>query len=355
MKCNRHIFKVIIMRKTSRNGKGIEKSSILHRDSSESYARVGEFIPYGELRDEIQLTEKVQSVVSRGREEVRKVLRGEDKRAIMIIGPHTIHNAEAAKEYANLLISLKEKVKNTFVVVMNACIENPRFDGNGWKGYVYDSRLSGNNDLNTGLRLSRKLLLDISELGLPLATQFVDPIISGYISDFIAWGSVSTAGSYYTDAQIEMASAAPMPIGFENAANGEVIETIEAMSKATQSLTFSCFDLNGKIAEAKSLGNDDVHLILRGGATESVEKGGLVKIAYLPNYDGKNISLAKAVLRGKGLPERLIVDCGQAIAGLDHKKIPEVVASVIQEMAQGNDSIKGVVIPSDLKEGRQFI
>jgi 3-deoxy-7-phosphoheptulonate synthase len=277
-------------------------------------------------------------VVLRGREEISAILNAEDDRLLAVVGPCSVHDREAALEYARLLGDKASALSDELCVAMRVYFEKPRTTI-GWKGMINDPHLDESGDVNTGLRLARGLLLDVLSLGLPVGCEFLDPIMPQYISDAVSWGAI---GARTTESQIhrQLASGLSMPVGFKNRTDGNIDVAVDAVRAAGAQHVFAGVDVTGTPAILHTRGNRDTHVILRGG------KGG-------PNYTAPRVAEALEKLRSAGLPERLVIDASHDNSGKDHARQPAVVAEIAQQVGSGNAAIVGVMLESFLVEGRQ--
>lgn len=278
--------------------------------------------------------------VVEGRETVRRILAQEDPRLLVVIGPCSIHDPQAALEYAAKLNTLRRELGERMFIVMRVYFEKPRTTI-GWKGLINDPHMDGSYDIELGLRRARKLLLEIAEMGLPAATEFLDPIVPQYIADLITWAAI---GARTTESQThrEMASGLSMPIGYKNATDGSLQIAIDAMHSARTPHSFLGIDQDGATSIIRTAGNPFGHVVLRGGRSRS-------------NYDPESIAEARAQLRKHGLPEALMVDCSHANSAKQHAKQEEVWQSLIAQRTAGNDAIIGAMVESHLHEGSQPI
>ena len=292
-----------------------------------------------ELKRALPLDEASARVVASGRAAVQAILEGRDPRLLAIVGPCSIHDPEAALDYARRLAAVRADVGDRFEVVMRVYFEKPRTTV-GWKGLINDPDLDGGFRINEGLRLARRVLLDVSAQGLPAACEFLDVTTPQYIADLVAWGAI---GARTTESQIhrEMASALSCPVGFKNGTNGDVKVAVDAVMAASQPHHFLAVTKEGRAAIATTTGNTDCHLVLRGGKT--------------PNYDAASVAAAAQVLEKAGLPPRIMVDVSHANSGKNHENQPAVVADVCAQVATGASPIMGVMIESNLVAGRQDI
>ena len=273
------------------------------------------------------------------RHQVEAILRGEDQRLLVIMGPCSLHDPKAALEYARRLAPLREKYAAKLCLVMRAYFEKPRTIV-GWKGLINDPDLDGSYKVNTGLKLARQLLLEINQLGLPTATEFLDMVTGQYIADLITWGAI---GARTTESQVhrEMASALSCPVGFKNGTDGNIRIAIDAVRAASHSHIFNSPDKDGQMTIYQTRGNPHGHVILRGGRR--------------PNYDTASVDAACAELAKAGLPERLIVDFSHGNSQKDHRRQLAVAEDVGDQLRRGRTGIAGVMVESFLAEGRQDV
>ena len=275
--------------------------------------------------------------VDETRHAVHRILRREDDRLVVIIGPCSIHDPKAALEYARRLAVERERRAGELEILMRVYFEKPRTTV-GWKGLINDPGLDESFRINDGLRLARRVLLDITALGLPAACEFLDVTSPQYISDLVAWGAI---GARTTESQIhrEMASGLSCPVGFKNGTNGDVKIAVDAVYAASQPHRFLAVNKEGRAAIAATTGNRDAHIVLRGGLA--------------PNYDAASIAAAARALAKAGLPERLMVDASHANSGKKPENQPAVVADLCGQIAAGESRIMGVMVESHLVAGRQ--
>ena len=301
---------------------------------------VKEFVPLvspNSLKDELPLTNEAYQTVTEGRATIQKILRKEDPRLLVIVGPCSIHDEKAALEYAQRLRALKEKVKDTLYLVMRVYFEKPRTNL-GWKGMINDPCLDGSCDMVSGLRKARKLLLQITEMGLPTATEMLEPIIPQYIAGLICWAAIG-ARTIESQTHREMASGLSMPVGFKNCTDGGLATAMNAMIAAGSPQTFLGIDQDGRTSVVHTIGNPDTHIVLRGGRR--------------PNYDSVSIEEALNLLREKGLSEAIMVDCSHANSRKKHRAQAIVWQDVINQRIDGNDAIIGLMLESNIREGNQ--
>jgi 3-deoxy-7-phosphoheptulonate synthase len=288
--------------------------------------------------DELPLTEAGTQVVLRGRAEIHAILDREDDRLLVVVGPCSVHDFDAALDYARRLAAKAEQLRDDLCVAMRVYFEKPRTT-TGWKGMINDPHLDGSGDVNAGLHLARRLLLEVQELGLPVGCEFLDPITPQYISDAVAWGAI---GARTTESQIhrQLGSGLSMPVGFKNRTDGNVQVAVDAVRAAAVPHAFAGIDESGTPAIHYTKGNVDCHIILRGGRDA-------------PNYDATAVEAAFAKLRAASLPERLVVDVSHDNSGKDAARQPLVAADVAGQIAAGNRALVGLMLESFLVAGRQ--
>ncbi|HVU37858.1 MAG TPA: 3-deoxy-7-phosphoheptulonate synthase [Opitutales bacterium] len=296
-------------------------------------------IPPAILVEESPLSERASQLVSESRQQIGRILHGQDDRLLAVVGPCSIHDPVAALDYAAKLKGVAERVAGDVLVVMRVYFEKPRTVV-GWKGLINDPFLDGSFQINKGLRLARNLLLDLASLGLPAGTEFLDAIIPQFHADTISWAAI---GARTTESQIhrELASGLSMPVGFKNGTDGDHQIAIDAIRAAQQPHWFPSVTKQGVAAIFKTLGNPDSHVILRGGSRTG------------PNYDEKSIAQVVASLEKVKLPPFLMVDCSHANSGKDYRNQPLVARSLSEQIAAGARQICGLMIESNLAEGRQ--
>ncbi len=302
--------------------------------------RVDRFEPLitpARLKEELPMTEKATDAVIAGREAISRILAGQDRRLLVITGPCSIHDEAAAMEYARRLRDLGERVRETLLVVMRVYFEKPRTTV-GWKGLINDPRLDGSCDLDAGLHMARRLLLQVTEMGLPTATEILDPIIPQYIAGLVCWTAI---GARTTESQThrEMASGLSMPVGFKNGTDGDMGTAINAMIAAGSPQSFLGIDASGRVSVVKTKGNPYAHIVLRGGSR--------------PNYDSVSIHEVTEMLGAKGLPRAIIVDCSHANSQKNPNLQNVVWQDVINQRVDGNRAIIGLMLESHLFEGNQ--
>jgi 3-deoxy-7-phosphoheptulonate synthase len=290
------------------------------------------------LFEELPLTREHAEVVLRGRKEVGAILRGEDDRLLVVVGPCSVHDVVAAVEYAGKLSAKAAELGDDLCVAMRVYFEKPRTT-TGWKGMINDPHLDGSGDVNTGLRMARDLLLHVLELDLAIGCEFLDPITPQYVSDTVAWGAI---GARTTESQIhrQLASGLSMPVGFKNGTDGNIDVAVDAVRAAAVPHAFAGIDVQGRPAVHHTRGNPDCHIILRGG------RGA-------PNYGRENVAKALDKLEAAGLPRRLVVDASHDNSRKDASRQPTVAAELAERLVTGNGSIMGVMVESFLAGGSQ--
>jgi 3-deoxy-7-phosphoheptulonate synthase len=287
---------------------------------------------------ELPLSDRAADVVFRARQEIQAVLEGRDARKLVIVGPCSIHDPKAALDYAQKLLALRESVSDALLIVMRVYFEKPRTTV-GWKGLINDPHLDGSYDIPTGIRTARGLLREIAELGLPAATEMLDPIIPQYIADLVSWTAI---GARTTESQThrEMASGLSMPVGFKNGTDGSLGVAINAMIAASRPHSFLGVDGAGRVGVVRTAGNPHCHIVLRGGAAG-------------PNYGAAEVARAAAALQKARVSSRVMIDASHDNSGKDPLKQPAVLAEVGAQIRSGNDHILGVMLESHLSAGRQ--
>jgi len=291
-----------------------------------------------DLHDEVPLGDELAQSVAAGRQAVTDVLNGVDDRLLVVVGPCSVHDAKAALEYAERLRPVAERLADGLLVVMRVYFEKPR-STLGWKGLINDPGLDGSGDVNRGLRTARKLLVQVTELGLPVGCEFLDPITPQYIADTVGWGAI---GARTVESQVhrQLSSGLSMPIGMKNRPDGSITTAVDAIKAAAVPHVFTGIDHDGAPAILHTRGNPDCHLVLRGS-----DSG--------PNYDAESVAGAQELLRKAGLPERVVVDASHGNSRKDHRRQPVVAEEIGAQVAAGNRAIVGVMLESFLVEGRQ--
>lgn len=295
-------------------------------------------IPPAILLEELPLPEAGSVLISRAREAVKNILDKKDDRLLVVVGPCSIHDPVAAIDYAKRLKKIADELSKDLFIVMRVYFEKPR-STIGWKGLINDPDLDNSYAVNKGLRLGRKLLLDITSIGLPVGCEFLDPITPQFFADIVSWGCI---GARTTESQVHrnLASGLSMPIGFKNGTGGGLKLATDALIAASYQHSFLSVTEQGIAAIVTTRGNKDTHIILRGGSDS-------------PNYDSENVRKTFAALKADGLPERVMIDTSHANSGKDYKKQPVVASDIAAQVTNGEEGIVGVLIESFLEDGNQ--
>ena len=294
--------------------------------------------PPSVLKSGLPMTEASNQTVVESRNVISKILKQQDPRLLVVVGPCSIHDPKSALEYATRLNALRRELEDQFLIVMRVYFEKPRTTI-GWKGLIYDPHLDGSDDIQAGLKAARSILLDITGLGLPAATEFLDPVVPQYIADLVSWAAI---GARTTESQThrQMASGLSMPVGFKNGTDGSLQVAMDAMKSAMTPHSFLGIDPEGFTCVVRTNGNPDGHVVLRGGRLSS-------------NYDAESIAAAASSLAKAGLPAGLMVDCSHANSNKQHARQEEVWHSLMDQRVAGTPSLIGVMIESHLHEGTQ--
>lgn len=292
------------------------------------------------LAYQLPLSESAASMVASTRQQAADILKGEDDRLLVVVGPCSIHDPEAALAYAEKLKVVADQYRDDLLIVMRVYFEKPRTTV-GWKGLINDPGLDNSFDINRGLRLARELLLKLAEMGMPAGTEFLDAISPQYYADVISWGAI---GARTTESQVhrELASGLSMPVGFKNGTGGSIQIALDAIGASSKPHHFLSVTKQGVSAIVTTTGNDSCHLILRGG------KSG-------PNYTAEEIAPVADRLQETGLPEQLMVDCSHGNSNKDFRNQPSVAANLCDQISGGSKAIASVMIESNLVEGNQKI
>tara|TARA_B100000900_G_scaffold408554_1_gene422986 strand:- start:94 stop:1161 length:1068 start_codon:yes stop_codon:yes gene_type:complete len=316
----------------SSNNQSLEKTSDLN------VVETRPLIPPRQLHQDLPLDYTSATTVSHTRQSIKNILQDIDTRLLVIVGPCSIHDIKAAKEYAQYIQQFRKKYHQKLEIVMRVYFEKPRTTI-GWKGLINDPHLDGSYDINTGLRQARGLLSYLASIGIPSATELLDPIVPQYIADLISWTAI---GARTTESQThrEMASGLSMPIGFKNGTDGSVDTAINAMQSAARSHHFLGVNNDGFASIVNTTGNPDTHIVLRGG-----NKG--------PNYDRNNIKNISQDLLSNNLPKKVMIDCSHGNSNKDYKKQSDVLHDISNQIQRGEKNILGVMIESHLKAGNQ--
>jgi 3-deoxy-7-phosphoheptulonate synthase len=295
--------------------------------------------PPSTVTAEIPLTARAADTVVRAREEIQRSLEGKSRRLLAIVGPCSIHDPDAALDYADRLLRLREQVASELVVIMRVYFEKPRTTV-GWKGLINDPHLDGSYDIPTGIRRARTLLAALAERGLPAATEMLDPIIPQYIADLVSWSAI---GARTTESQThrEMASGLSMPVGFKNGTDGSFGVAVNAMIAASRPHSFLGIDGSGRVGVVRTAGNPHTHLVLRGGSNG-------------PNYEAAAVARAsEALAKAAGVSRRVLIDASHDNSGKSAERQPAVLADVGAQVRSGSEAVLGVMLESHLVAGRQ--
>ena len=290
------------------------------------------------LIEDLPVSEAQGEIVYSGREEIARILTGADDRLVLIVGPCSIHDPVAGLDYAQRLAPVRERYKDDLCIVMRVYFEKPRTTV-GWKGLINDPHLDGSFSIREGLRKARRFLLDVTDLGLPTGSEFLDPIMPQFYADLVSWGAI---GARTSESQVhrELASGLSMPVGFKNGTYGTVQMAIDAIGAAAGQHHFLSVTKQGVAGIVATRGNPHCHVILRGGSSG-------------PNYDVDSIGRVEAQLEAAGLPKRIMVDCSHANSGKDHLRQPIVAEELANQIANGNRSVFGLMMESFLLDGNQ--
>ncbi|WP_417614564.1 3-deoxy-7-phosphoheptulonate synthase [Oceanisphaera sp.] len=290
-----------------------------------------------ELKAKLPISQPALDFIGQARQTLSNIIQRKDHRLMVICGPCSIHDVDAAKEYATRLKKLHDEYSDSLYIVMRVYFEKPRTTV-GWKGFINDPHLDGSFDIEQGLHKARELLVWLAELELPLATEALDPISPQYLAELFSWSAI---GARTTESQThrEMASGLSMPVGFKNGTDGNLGTAINALKAASESHAFMGINQQGQVALLVTQGNPDGHVILRGGKQ--------------PNYDSVSISLAEKAMSGAGLTPNLVVDCSHGNSNKDYSLQPLVTENVVHQIQEGNQSILGIMLESHLFEGNQ--
>ena len=296
--------------------------------------------PPDKLKADFPETEAAAHLVAQSRRQAEQILRRGDPRRMVIVGPCSLHDEEATLDYARRLLKAQKGCSEQLLIIMRAYFEKPRTTL-GWKGMLYDPHLDGTYDLDLGIRQSRKLLCEIAEIGVPCATEFLDPIVPQYLADLITWAAI---GARTTESQIhrQMASGLSMPIGFKNATDGNIAVAMDAIKAASNPHSFLGIDRNGQVIVAETKGNKYGHLVMRGGINGS-------------NYSREYVAFAEVLLNKAHVSNGIVVDCSHANSNKDFRRQRNSLMDIADQIQLGDNSIAGVMLESFIHEGKQSI
>ncbi len=303
-------------------------------------ASVQALITPAQLKKDLPLSDQARNSVVNGRQTVRDILDGKDKRLFVVIGPCSIHDPKAAHEYADRLLALREKIQDTLYIIMRVYFEKPRTTV-GWKGLINDPDMNDSFDIEKGLHIGRQLLLELNEKGLPCATEALDPNSPQYLQDLIAWSAI---GARTTESQThrEMSSGLSSPVGFKNGTDGGLTVATNAMQAVQSGHSFLGLNNDGQVAIIRTSGNPYAHVVLRGGNGK-------------PNYDASSVAQAEGVLNKAKVSNKIMIDASHANSNKDPYLQPLVLQNLTNQIVDGNKTIVGVMVESHLKGGRQDI
>jgi 3-deoxy-7-phosphoheptulonate synthase len=312
---------------------------VLNRLDDLRITQVRPLLPPAILLEEIPITERASELVSATRQAIANVLTGQDPRLVIVVGPCSIHDTRAAVEYAEKLLPLRQRYADQLIVTMRSYFEKPRTSV-GWKGLINDPDLDESFHINKGLRLARKLLVDLNDIGLPTASEFLDTQIPQYIADLTSWVAI---GARTTESQVhrELASGLSMPVGFKNGTDGSTQTAVDAVLSARSPHLFPSVTKQGVSAIFETSGNDTCHVILRGGSRTG------------PNFDAAHVDEVCTRLKARGLRETVMIDCSHGNSQKDHRNQTAVAASIAEQVCAGSWHVMGAMLESHLVEGRQ--
>lgn len=290
------------------------------------------------LLADLPKTEAQAAFIARAREDIHRLIFTDDRHFLLVVGPCSIHDTAAGREYAERLAALSREVADRIMIVMRVYFEKPRTTV-GWKGLIMDPHLDGSHDIAAGLRLGRAFLRDVLDLGLPTATEFLDPITPQYVADLVCWGAIG-ARTAESQTHRQMASGLSMPLGFKNGTDGSIQTAVNAIKAAAQPQTFLGINLAGAASAVVTRGNPNCHVVLRGGSNG-------------PNFSPAHIAQAEAILAKAGLPRSILVDASHDNSAKQAERQPEVVRALLAQIVAGNTSIMGAMVESNLAAGNQ--
>ncbi len=310
----------------------------MQRTSDINVVETRELPPPVQLFEELPKTETQSDFITRVRQDIHRVIFTEDQRFLLVIGPCSIHDLDAGRDYARRLAALAAEVADRILIVMRVYFEKPRTTV-GWKGLIMDPHLDGTHDIETGLRTARRFLREVLDLGLPTATELLDPITPQYIADLICWSAI---GARTTESQThrQMASGLSMPLGFKNGTDGTLSAAINAIKAASQPQTFMGVSVDGRASAIVTRGNPNCHIVLRGGSQG-------------PNYSPAHIAATETALKKAGLLPSILVDCSHANSEKKPELQPAVLREVLAQVAAGNPALIGAMVESNLAAGSQ--
>jgi 3-deoxy-7-phosphoheptulonate synthase len=300
---------------------------------------ISDVIPPARVHEELPISDHAAKLVHDTRHAIHRLLHAEDDRLLVVMGPCSIHDSNAALEYASRLKKYLDALSDQLLVVMRVYFEKPRTTV-GWKGLINDPDLDGSFNINKGLRIARDLLLNLNSMGVPAGTEFLDLVTPQYITDLISWGAI---GAPTTESQVhrELASGISCPVGFKNGTDGNIKIAVDAIGAANHPHHFLSLTMAAKSAIFSTSGNEDAHIILRGGK--------------MPNYDAANVDATAKALKNAGLADRIMIDFSHANSSKQHQRQLDVCADVAAQISSGETRVMGVMVESHLKPGRQDV
>ena len=302
-------------------------------------ARTHSLLTPGDLAREFPLSDEASELIQEHRQAIEAIFDGDDERLLVVVGPCSIHDLQAARQFAQQLKPIADEVRQRMLVVMRVYFEKPRTVV-GWKGLINDPDLDGSFQINKGLRLARQLLVEVTQLGLPAGTEFLDTTLGQYYADLISWGAI---GARTAESQVhrELASGLSMPVGIKNRTDGNIQVAVDAIQSARSRHLFPSLTKSGAPAIFETSGNSYCHVVLRGGSNTG------------PNYGPEHVAGTRQLLRAAGLPEILMIDCSHGNSEKQPKRQKDVFASAVQQIQHGETAIRGVMLESHLNAGRQ--
>ena len=312
----------------------------LRQNSNLNIESITPFEPPNAFLRRLPATPAISETVNRSREEIGAILNGEDDRMVMLVGPCSIHDETAGIEYAQRLAKLADRLNDRIAIVMRVYFEKPRTTI-GWKGFINDPHMNGSFDVSHGLARARKFMLDVVDMGLPTATEWLDPITPQYLADVVSWGAIG-ARTVESQTHRQLASGLSMPIGFKNGTGGTIQIAVDALLAARTQHVFFGVDGDGRSSIVKTSGNPAGHIVLRGGKTG-------------PNYDAESVDSAIEALRAAGENPNVVIDCSHANSNKDHNLQPVAFRNIMEQRTAGNRHIVGMMLESHLFEGSQAL
>lgn len=327
----------------TQNGNGRQNTRNQKNSPAANDPAVRQLCTPRELKHQLTLSDALVLQIEQQRQQVRDVLNGDDERLLIVTGPCSLHDEQAALDYGKRLAALNEQLSDKLLIVMRAYVEKPRTNI-GWKGLAYDPQRDGRGNMEQGISRSRRLMIQLAELGLPLATEALNPLTMLYLDDLISWTAIG-ARTAESQTHREMVSHLPMPVGIKNGTDGSATTAVNAMISARHSHHTLGLDVDGQIAMLDTPGNPDTHLVLRGG--KNIEGN------TITNYDAASIAASLATLAAGGVNAKVMVDCSHDNAEKQHQRQIEIAKQVVSQRAAGNKAIIGLMLESFLEEGKQ--